>query len=224
MARSDGPQPRIATAITDISERTTLLVREEIELAKAEVSDKAGKIGKGVAVATIAGFFALIALLFVFHGVAWGLWNWFFDEGTEGNDVFWGYFIVAGALFLLAGIAALIGLRWLKSGAPPSPDLAIDEAKRIKETFTGGADPATGAVGPLVPSSEERERAHEEERKRQVEERAKEPDAPPASKWAGAGERKEPTDEPADVTAVAEATGTAGEQTLPEADRKEEQS
>ena len=43
---ADQPQ-NIATAIAEVSERATLLVREEIELAKAEVTEKATKLAQG---------------------------------------------------------------------------------------------------------------------------------------------------------------------------------
>ena len=51
----DGPPQNIATAIAEVSERATLLVREEIELAKAEVSEKASKLIKGAVVGVAAG-------------------------------------------------------------------------------------------------------------------------------------------------------------------------
>ena len=47
--RRDQPQ-NIATAVADISERATLLIREEIELAKAEVAEKSIKLARGAAV------------------------------------------------------------------------------------------------------------------------------------------------------------------------------
>jgi hypothetical protein len=53
------------------------------------------------------------------------------------DDVYWGFFVVAGVLFLLAGISAWLAIRWFKSGAPPTPDMAIDEAQRIRGTITG---------------------------------------------------------------------------------------
>jgi hypothetical protein len=37
-------------------------------------------------------------------------------------------------LFLLGAIAGLIAARAFKRGAPPTPEMAIDEAKRIRET------------------------------------------------------------------------------------------
>ena len=121
----------IGHTVAEISEKASLLVREEIELAKAEVSRKATSLGKGAAVAVAAGVFAVFGLFFFFHFLAWFL-IWAFGF----NDVFWGYLIVTGLLFFLAGIAAAIGLRWIKKGAPPTPDMAIDEARKIRDTVS----------------------------------------------------------------------------------------
>ena len=125
----DGPQ--IAAAVQEISERASLLVREEIELAKAEVTEKVTKLVRGAVVGTAAGVFAVFGLTILLHGFAWLLFSLFFD------DVYWGFFIVAGVLFLLAGLSALLAIRWFKGGAPPTPDMAIDEAQRIRQTLSG---------------------------------------------------------------------------------------
>ncbi len=125
---SDGQ--RIGHTVTEISEKASLLVREEIELAKAEVSQKAKVLGKGAAVAAIAGVFAVLGLIFLLHTL-----SWLFAE-LIGGDIFWGFLITTAILFVLAAIAGMLGLRWIKKGAPPTPDMAIDEAKRIKETVS----------------------------------------------------------------------------------------
>jgi uncharacterized membrane protein YqjE len=125
----DGPQ--IASAVQEISERASLLVREEIELAKAEITEKVTKLVRGTVVGTAAGVFAVFGLTILLHGFAWLLFSLIFD------DVYWGFFIVAGVLFLLAGVSALLAVRWMKSGAPPTPDMAIDEAQRIRATLSG---------------------------------------------------------------------------------------
>jgi hypothetical protein len=65
------------------------------------------------------------------HGFAW-LTYWAIP--FPNNTVFWGFFIVAGVLFLIGGLAGFLAARAFKKGAPPTPDLAIDEAKRISET------------------------------------------------------------------------------------------
>jgi tetrahydromethanopterin S-methyltransferase subunit F len=120
----------IAQAIQEVSERAQMLVREEIELAKAEVSAKVTKLIKGVVVGAAAGVFVVCGLLFVLHGFAWLAYYELFSPG----QFFWGFFVVAGALFLLGALAGFIAARAFKRGAPPTPDMAIDEAKRIRET------------------------------------------------------------------------------------------
>ena len=123
--------PQIAAAVQEITERAQLLVREEIELAKAEVSEKVSKLVRGAIVGTAAGVFAIFGLTLLLHGLAWLLYALVFD------DVYWGFFVVAGILFLLAGVAAFLAARWFKGGAPPTPEMAIDEAQRIRQTLSG---------------------------------------------------------------------------------------
>ena len=118
----------IGHAVAEVSEKASLLVREEIELAKTEITQKATKLGKGAAVAAVAGVFAVLGLIFLLHTL-----SWLFAE-LIGGDIFWGFLVTTGMLFLFAIIAGLIGFRWIKKGAPPTPDMAIEEAKLIRET------------------------------------------------------------------------------------------
>ena len=118
--------------VFDVSERTSVLIREEIELAKAEVSEKVGKIARGSAVGIAAGTFAFLALILIMHGIAWVLNEELFDGKT------WPGFFVEAAIFLLvAALAGTIAYRALKAGAPPLPEQAIEEAKLTKEMFEG---------------------------------------------------------------------------------------
>jgi uncharacterized membrane protein YqjE len=120
----------IAQAIQDVSERAQVLVREEIELAKTEITEKVMKLVKGAIVGIAAGVFVVFGLLFALHGLAWLAWRELFN----GNNYFWGFFIVAGVLFLLGALAGFLAARAFKAGSPPKPEMAIDEAKRIRET------------------------------------------------------------------------------------------
>ena len=63
--------------------------------------------------------------------LAWLSWDLLFDK------IYWGFFLVAGALFVLAGLAAYLAARWFKRSSPPTPEMAIDEAQRIRETLSG---------------------------------------------------------------------------------------
>jgi uncharacterized membrane protein YqjE len=127
---SDTTTQNIAQAIQEVSDRATLLVREEIELAKAEVTEKVTKLIKGAIVGIAAGIFVVFALIYLLHGFAWLTWYELFPD----QQYFWGFFIVAAVLLLLGALAGYIAARAFKSGAPPTPQLAIDEAKLIKET------------------------------------------------------------------------------------------
>ncbi len=94
----------IAAAITEISERATLLIRDELELARAEVSAKIGKLLRGTVIALAAGVFVVVAVFFVLIGLAWLAWYELFPAG----EYFWGFFVVAGALLALAALAGIL--------------------------------------------------------------------------------------------------------------------
>jgi uncharacterized membrane protein YqjE len=128
---TDTTTQNIAQAIQEVSERVSLLVHEEMELAKVEVTEKVTKLVKGAVVGIAAGIFAIFGLVYLLHGFAWLAWY----ELFPGNQFFWGFFIVAAVLFLAGALAGYIAARAMKSGAPPTPKLAIDEAKLIKETI-----------------------------------------------------------------------------------------
>jgi hypothetical protein len=136
---SDQPT-KLAQTIQDVSDRASVLVREEIELAKAEVTQKLSKLGKGAAVAAAAGLFVLGALIMILFGLAWlAYWAIPFPDG----QYFWGYFTIAAILLLLAALAGYIAYRALKAGSPPAPKMAIAEAKLIKETVSAEHPEAT---------------------------------------------------------------------------------
>ena len=127
---SDNSTQNIATAIDEVSQRVVLLVQEEIELAKAEVTEKVTKLIKGAVVGIAAGIFLVFGLIYLLHGFAWLAWYELFPN----EQFFWGFFVVAAVLFLVGALAGYIAARAVKSGSPPTPQLAIDEAKLIKET------------------------------------------------------------------------------------------
>jgi uncharacterized membrane protein YqjE len=129
---TDQSDKSVGELVFDVSERTSTLVREEIELAKAEVSEKVNQLVRGSVVGIVAAVFLFFSLLLVMHGVAWLLNDLVFDN-------LWLGFFVEAALFLLIGaIAVLVAVRAIKKGAPPTPDLAIEEAKLTRERLEKG--------------------------------------------------------------------------------------
>lgn len=123
------PEDRsLADLVVEVSENASTLVREEIELAKAEVSEKVGKILRGSAIGIAAGVFAFLALILIMHGVAWVLAEELFD-----GKAWPGFFIEAALFLLIAALAGFLASKALKQGAPPVPEQAIEEAKKTKE-------------------------------------------------------------------------------------------
>ena len=71
MAGGNGTTPpgsaekSLGEIVNEVSEKATLLVREEIELAKAEIQQKVTRIAKGAACGAVAGVFLIAGLLAV---------------------------------------------------------------------------------------------------------------------------------------------------------------
>jgi hypothetical protein len=133
-------QSDLAQAVQDVTRHAQLIVREEIELAKAEVAEKVTKLAKGVAVGAAAGVFVLAGLVYFLHALSWFIW-----QQIGGSDNFWlGFLIVAAALFLLAGLAGYLAYRFVKGGSPPTPQMAIKEAQLVRDTISSSTPTPEG--------------------------------------------------------------------------------
>jgi uncharacterized membrane protein YqjE len=121
-------QRPLGDLVVEVTENASTLVREEIELAKAEVSEKVSKILRGSAVGIAAGVFGFLALILIMHGVAWLIAEELFD-----GKAWPGYFIEAALFLLVAALAGFIASKALKQASPPVPEQAIAEAKLTKE-------------------------------------------------------------------------------------------
>jgi uncharacterized membrane protein YqjE len=124
----DSGSKSLGEIVAEVSEKASQLVREEIELAKAEVKDKISKLTKGAVVAGAAGVFLIFGITTFFHGLAW-----FLNDVFNWEDNNWaGFGVVTAGLFLLALVSALVALRLFKKGSPPTPEMAIEEARRTR--------------------------------------------------------------------------------------------
>ena len=132
MPPSNGNKPdsTLATAVTEVSERVTVLIREEIELAKAEVTVKVKSLTRGIVWFGIAAGLAFFGVIFIPVTIAW-LLDDFLVSGAGG--LWEGFAIVMGAFLIGAGICVFLGIRKMKVGSP-APKMAIEEAKKIRET------------------------------------------------------------------------------------------
>jgi len=119
--------------VTEVSERVTVLVREEIELARAEITTKVSSIARGTAAVAAGAVFGVFALIFAMLSVAWVL------NQLVYNNLWLGFVTVFGVLLVLTIGAFLFAWRKLRVGAP-APTMAVEEAKKIRETVASAPE------------------------------------------------------------------------------------
>jgi uncharacterized membrane protein YqjE len=129
----DSADKSVGELVFDVSEQTSTLIREEIELAKAEIREKVMSLVRGGVAGIVAGTFAFLALILIMHGIAWLLDDLFFSD-----NIWAGFFIEAAFFLLLAAAGGLFAYRAMQRGAPPVPEQAIEEAKRTREMLEAG--------------------------------------------------------------------------------------
>lgn len=128
--RKPSADKNLGEIVAEVSEKASLLVRQEVELAKAEVTDKVTKLGKGAAVGAAAAVFLIFGITMFFHFSAWII-----NDLFDWSSVWPGFLIVTIFLFLLAAIAGFLAYRFFKKGSPPVPEMAIEEARLTRAQF-----------------------------------------------------------------------------------------
>ncbi len=137
MAPPDPNRPNsektVGELVYEVTEQTSNLIREEIELAKTEVSEKVTTLARGSAVGIAAGVFAFLALILLMHAFALGLNSLFF----EGEP--WAGYLVEAVLFLLiAAGAGFFAYRSFEKTGAPVPSEALEEAQKTRAVLTSG--------------------------------------------------------------------------------------
>jgi hypothetical protein len=128
----NGKPENFATAVTEVSERVSVLVREELELARAEVTTKVSSIARGAAAVAAGAVFGVFALVFGLLTLSWGL-------NSVIGSLWIGFAITFGVLLFLTLVTFLVAWRKLRVGAP-APTMAMEEAKKIRETVAAKSE------------------------------------------------------------------------------------
>jgi hypothetical protein len=120
-------RPSIGDLLSDVSQDVTLLMRQEVELAKAEIKQSATRAGKGAGMLGAAGVSAHFAVLFLSIAGWWALG----DAIGRG----WSGLVVALIWLLIAAALALTGRKEIKTvtGLPKT----AETVKRIPDAVKG---------------------------------------------------------------------------------------
>ncbi len=127
----------VSELMQQLSDQTSSLARKEIELAKAEVTQKGKRLGIGAGAFGAAGIIGL----FAFGALTAGL---ILLLGTAVDD--WLAAVIVGVVYAVgAGGLALTGKQQVEAGSPPVPERAIESTKQDVEAAKAGYEEGRNA-------------------------------------------------------------------------------
>jgi hypothetical protein len=126
--QEDISQVSVGQLITEISKDLSTLVRQEVALAKAELSTEVSKTGKAAGLLGGAGFAGYMVLLFLSFALWWGLSN-AMDQG-------WAALIVAVIWAVIGAVLYFSGRGRLRT-VRPKPERTIETVKQVPDALKG---------------------------------------------------------------------------------------
>ena len=119
-------EPSIGELIAAVQRDTSLLIKQEIALAKSELKVNVKVGGLSIAMFAAAGFLLLLAVIIASIGLAYLI-------NLTGLDLVWCFWLVVLLYVLLAGALGFVGYRKIR--AVRGPERAIHQAQETKETL-----------------------------------------------------------------------------------------
>lgn len=135
-ARADYPKGEVSSVgevISDISADLSKLIRQELDLAKAEVKESATNAGKGAGFLAGAGVAGHMALLFLSIALWWAI-------GSALDNLGWSALIVALIWAVIAAVLAVMGRARMKNinGVPRT----VATVKAVPDALKGNEEQA----------------------------------------------------------------------------------
>ncbi len=124
-AQDDLRDRPIGELLKQLSQETTTLVRQELELAKAEMAQKGKQVGVGAGMFGGAGLFGVFAFATLTACLILAL--------AEAVDGWLAALIVTVVYAAIAGVLALRGKKQVQQATPPVPARAVDSTKEDVE-------------------------------------------------------------------------------------------
>jgi uncharacterized membrane protein YqjE len=122
-AQSELRERPVGELLKELSTETSTLVRQELELAKAEMAEKGKQARLGAGMFGGAGLCGLLALGALTACAIAAL--------ATGMDLWLAALIVTAVYAVIAGVLALVGRQKTREAAPPAPEQAIESTKEV---------------------------------------------------------------------------------------------
>lgn len=120
----------VGELIGHVAQDLSTLMRQELDLAKAEVKQEVAKTGRAAGMMGAAGFAGYMVLLFASIAAWWGLAN----VMAKG----WAALIVTGIWALIGAVAFAVGRRQLRA-VNPKPERTVETVKELPDALKGSA-------------------------------------------------------------------------------------
>jgi hypothetical protein len=117
----------LGTAVKQVAEHTSAIVRLELELAALELKRKVVSLGLGIGFAIGAAVLLVFMVAFVYAAIGAAL--------ALVMPTWAALLVTAGILLLQAALFGLLAVNRIKKGTPPVPEQAIQEAKLTTEAL-----------------------------------------------------------------------------------------
>ena len=127
-ARPDVSGVSVGELLAEVSRDLSTLMRQEMELAKAEIKQEVTKTGKGAGMLGGAGFAGYMVLLFLSIGLWWALAN-------VMNEA-WAALIVALLWAVIGAVLYLRGRAQLRA-VHPKPEQTVETLKEVPDALKG---------------------------------------------------------------------------------------
>ena len=139
MEQSTLSQQSTVDLVRRASEQFSNLVRDEIQLARTELTEKGKRAGMGAGMFGAAGVVALFGVAALLTGAILGI--------ALVLPAWAAALIIGGGLFLFAGMIALVGRRNLKRAMPATPMETMDSVRADVSALSAAASRNGGRHG-----------------------------------------------------------------------------
>jgi uncharacterized membrane protein YqjE len=121
--------PTLGALVHDMTQQMSTLVRDEIRLAQAEMTQKGKRAGIGIGMFSAAGLLAFFGLAVLLTTVILLL--------DLVMPAWLAALIVAVVLFAVAGVVAMLGKKNVQQATPAKPEEAVEGLKQDVATVKG---------------------------------------------------------------------------------------
>jgi len=125
---ADVSKQSVGSLISEVTNDLSTLMRQEMDLAKAEIKQEVSKTGKAAGMLGGAGFAGYMLALFVSIAAWWGLAN--------GMDEAWAALIVAAVWGVIAAVLYSTGRKKMRE-VNPKPERTVSTLKEVPDALKG---------------------------------------------------------------------------------------